>query len=71
MFHYLDPECYLATFMETSIYFNVRDGICQESALFMCLVTFHTMLKCKIPLITGLKLTLIELHPFNLQCIML
>jgi len=53
--------------MEIRIYFNIRDGLCQESVLFMCPASFHTILKCNRPLITGLKLTLIELHPFSLQ----
>jgi len=53
--------------METTMYFNILDALCQESVLFMCLVSFHTILKCKIPLIPGLKLTLTELHPFSLQ----
>jgi hypothetical protein len=67
MFHYLDPKCYLATFMQTTIYFDIYEGLCQESVLFMCLVSFHTIMKCNRPLITGLKLTLTELHSFRLQ----
>jgi len=66
-FHYLDPEYYLATFLETTIYFNIQDSLYQESVLFMCLVSFPTIMKCNRPLITGLKQTLIELHPFSLQ----
>jgi hypothetical protein len=49
------------------MYFNIHDGLCQESVLFMCLVSFHAILKYNRPLITGLKLTLIELHHFSLQ----
>jgi hypothetical protein len=67
MFHYFDLECYLDTFMETKIYFDIHDGLCQESVLFMCLVLFHIIMKCKRPLITGLKETLIRLHSFSLQ----
>jgi hypothetical protein len=66
-FHYLDPECYLATYMQTTIYFDMHDGLYQESVLFMCLVLFRTIMKCNRPPITGLKLTLTELHSFGLQ----
>jgi len=71
MFHYFDPKCYLASFMETKIYFDIHDGLCQESVLFMCLVLFHIIMKCNRPLITGLKQTLIGLHSFSLQRIIL
>jgi len=67
MFHYLDPKCYLASFMETKIYFDIHDGLCPESVPFMCLVSFHTVMKSKRPLINGLKQTIIGLHSFSLQ----
>ena len=36
--HYLDSKCYLATFMETTMYLNILDALCKQSVLFMCLV---------------------------------
>jgi len=65
--YYLDPEYYLTTFMQTTIYCNIHDGLYQESVVFMCLVSFHIIMKCNRPLITGLKQTLIRLHSFSLQ----